>query len=146
MADRQSHSEEIMMDVSTELATFRQGSIDVSAEESKVGPRSSSSNGLPPGLNAPAIEDHLDPGPPSQEFSLPPVDSGKDAWLFLAACFVMEALIWGESRRSNQHWRLPALNYSQVLIHGQDFPLPMEFSRNTILLMHPLLGQVTLPS
>ena len=31
-----------------------------------------------------------------QEFSLPPVDGGKDAWLFLAGCFVTEALIWGE--------------------------------------------------
>jgi hypothetical protein len=31
-----------------------------------------------------------------QEFSLPPVDGGKDAWLFLAACFVVEALVWGE--------------------------------------------------
>ncbi|KAF2802759.1 MFS general substrate transporter [Mytilinidion resinicola] len=30
-----------------------------------------------------------------QEFSLPPVDGGKDAWLFLAACFVVEALVWG---------------------------------------------------
>ncbi|KAL7799903.1 major facilitator superfamily domain-containing protein [Trichoderma ceciliae] len=27
--------------------------------------------------------------------SLPPVDTGKDAWLFLAACFVMEAMVWG---------------------------------------------------
>ncbi|GIJ91304.1 hypothetical protein Asppvi_010269 [Aspergillus pseudoviridinutans] len=26
---------------------------------------------------------------------LPPIDRGKDAWLFLAACFVMEALVWG---------------------------------------------------
>ncbi|KAJ5900082.1 hypothetical protein N7495_004826 [Penicillium taxi] len=26
---------------------------------------------------------------------LPPVDTGKRAWLFLAACFVIEALIWG---------------------------------------------------
>ncbi|PYI08542.1 MFS general substrate transporter [Aspergillus sclerotiicarbonarius CBS 121057] len=25
----------------------------------------------------------------------PPLDHGKDAWLFLAACFVMEALVWG---------------------------------------------------
>ncbi|KAI8626809.1 MFS general substrate transporter [Xylariaceae sp. FL1651] len=31
----------------------------------------------------------------SQEFSLPPIDGGKDAWLFLAACFVVDALIWG---------------------------------------------------
>ncbi|KAI0012481.1 MFS general substrate transporter [Xylariaceae sp. FL0662B] len=29
------------------------------------------------------------------EFSLPPVDGGKDAWLFLAACFAVEALVWG---------------------------------------------------
>jgi len=30
-----------------------------------------------------------------QEFSLPRADSGKDAWLFLAAGFVIEALVWG---------------------------------------------------
>ncbi|KAK4121691.1 MFS general substrate transporter [Parathielavia appendiculata] len=29
------------------------------------------------------------------EFSLPPVDTGKDAWLFLAACWAVEALVWG---------------------------------------------------
>lgn len=29
------------------------------------------------------------------EFSLPPVDHGKDAWFFLAACFMSEALVWG---------------------------------------------------
>ncbi|KAH7359520.1 major facilitator superfamily domain-containing protein [Pyrenochaeta sp. MPI-SDFR-AT-0127] len=28
-------------------------------------------------------------------FSLPPTDGGKDAWLFLFACFMLEALIWG---------------------------------------------------
>ncbi|KAI9371433.1 MFS general substrate transporter [Aspergillus egyptiacus] len=26
---------------------------------------------------------------------VPPIDRGKDAWLFLAACFIMEALVWG---------------------------------------------------
>lgn len=30
-----------------------------------------------------------------QEFSLPPVDGGKDAWLFLSATFVVDALTWG---------------------------------------------------
>ncbi|KAI0010457.1 major facilitator superfamily domain-containing protein [Xylariaceae sp. FL0662B] len=30
-----------------------------------------------------------------QDFSLPPVDTGKDAWLFLAACWTVEALVWG---------------------------------------------------
>ncbi|KAJ8111841.1 hypothetical protein OPT61_g5660 [Boeremia exigua] len=29
------------------------------------------------------------------EFSLPPVDTGKDAWLFLLSAFVMECLVWG---------------------------------------------------
>lgn len=29
------------------------------------------------------------------ELSLPPVDGGKDAWMFLAASFVVEALVWG---------------------------------------------------
>lgn len=30
------------------------------------------------------------------EFSLPPTDTGKDAWLFLAACWAVEALVWGK--------------------------------------------------
>lgn len=30
------------------------------------------------------------------EFSLPPVDGGKEAWLFLAGSFFIEALVWGE--------------------------------------------------
>ncbi|TQV90052.1 major facilitator superfamily transporter protein [Cordyceps javanica] len=33
--------------------------------------------------------------PTRTEFSLPPVDSGKDAWLFLAACWVVEAVTFG---------------------------------------------------
>jgi hypothetical protein len=46
-----------------------------------------------------AQDDHvgvLDDTPHGQEFSLPPVDTGKDAWRFLAAAFMMEALVWGE--------------------------------------------------
>ena len=31
----------------------------------------------------------------NHEFSLPPADGGKDAWLFLAGAFVLEALVWG---------------------------------------------------
>jgi hypothetical protein len=34
--------------------------------------------------------------PDHPEFSLPRPDGGKDAWLFLAACFVVEALVWGK--------------------------------------------------
>ena len=33
-----------------------------------------------------------------REYSLPDADRGKDAWLFLAGCFMVEALIWGEHR------------------------------------------------
>lgn len=43
----------------------------------------------------PAIEDNMNGESDRQEFSLPPVDGGKDAWLFLAACCLVEALIWG---------------------------------------------------
>lgn len=32
----------------------------------------------------------------SEEPSLPPVDRGKDAWLFLAACWVVEAVTFGD--------------------------------------------------
>jgi hypothetical protein len=31
------------------------------------------------------------------EFSLPQADGGRKAWLFLAACFVVEALVWGKA-------------------------------------------------
>lgn len=32
--------------------------------------------------------------------SLPPTDGGKDAWLFLFSCFMLEAMIWGASSSS----------------------------------------------
>jgi hypothetical protein len=38
---------------------------------------------------------HNEAGMQRHEFSLPPVDGGKDAWLFLAACFAVDALVWG---------------------------------------------------
>lgn len=31
-------------------------------------------------------------------FSLAQADGGKDAWFFLAACFAVEALVWGRPR------------------------------------------------
>lgn len=53
-------------------------------------------------------------GLPPHEFSLPPVDRGKDAWLFLAASFVVEALVWGKSARIS---RCPPLTEHQFF-HG----------------------------
>ena len=41
---------------------------------------------------------HLQPEGYEQEHaSLPRVDGGKAAWLFLAGCFSIEALVWGKS-------------------------------------------------
>jgi hypothetical protein len=36
-------------------------------------------------------------------FSLPPTDGGKDAWLLLFACFMLEALIWGMFFTGSMH-------------------------------------------
>jgi hypothetical protein len=33
---------------------------------------------------------------PENETLLPPIDGGKDAWLFLAAAFVIEMMVWGK--------------------------------------------------
>lgn len=38
---------------------------------------------------------HQEEGTRGLEFSLPHADSGKDAWLFLAGAFAIEALVWG---------------------------------------------------
>jgi hypothetical protein len=32
-----------------------------------------------------------------EQANLPKADSGKEAWLFLCGCFVIEALVWGRS-------------------------------------------------
>lgn len=37
------------------------------------------------------------PGQGESNATHPPADGGKDAWLFLAACTVVEALVWGTS-------------------------------------------------
>lgn len=50
--------------------------------------RNASNAGLDPSLQAEEGFEH--------EFSLPPVDGGKDAWLFLGAAFLIEVLVWGK--------------------------------------------------
>lgn len=47
-------------------------------------------------LNSNQDHDH------EQNQQLPPMDGGKDAWLFLAACFMIEALIWGKFQHLTQ--------------------------------------------
>jgi hypothetical protein len=71
---------------------------------------------------------------------LPPVDTGKDAWLFLSSAFVMDILVWGIS----------LLDFSCALsIHTnttQVSPLPTASSRNTTPRTRPLRASETLPS
>ncbi|XWW94738.1 hypothetical protein V2A60_002685 [Cordyceps javanica] len=45
----------------------------------------------PPSL----VDEEGDGGDERHEFSLPPTDSGKDAWMFLLSSFMMEAFVWG---------------------------------------------------
>jgi len=60
----------------------------------------------------------------TNEFSsLPPVDGGKDAWLFLAASFMVEALIWGEfiyisviHRLTVQAFHLPLVFFRIIIV------------------------------
>lgn len=46
-------------------------------------------------LSEPLENDLDDPSNSNEGFSLSPTDGGKDAWLCLFACFMLEALIWG---------------------------------------------------
>jgi hypothetical protein len=49
------------------------------------------------------------------EFSLPPVDGGKAAWLFLFSAFVLEILVWGKSFRLCSHVIKPTLILTDAL-------------------------------
>ena len=60
-----------------------------------------------------------------QTHSLPPTDGGKDAWLFLLSCFMLEAMIWGE-RKTNPHSSITNVNQAS---HQH-----MEYFRSTTLL------------
>ena len=54
---------------------------------------------LEDGLRTESHSNHLidqSANSPIHEFSLPRADGGKEAWLFLAGCFFVEALVWGE--------------------------------------------------
>jgi hypothetical protein len=70
---------------------------------------------------------------PATAASLPPVDTGKDAWLFLAAATIAETLVWGLrapcpylqrlalTRRSFRKWRL-ALVLAAGNVPGRNTP------------------------
>ena len=65
---------------------------------------------------------------PLQEFSLPGVDGGKYAWLFLAGSFTIEALVWGKL----YHF-YPAPTESSIAVYFE--VLCLTFDRVSRLLM-----------
>lgn len=71
------------------------------------------------------------------EFSLPPTDVGKDAWLFLLACFMLEGLIWGSY--SDKSITVSNANYWQDSEHR------MVYSKNTTVHMSPSQGRAISP-
>lgn len=59
---------------------------------------STASDSLEPHFSRPSCEEK-GTQPSSCEDGLPPVDGGIQAWLFLTASTVLEALVWGEHFR-----------------------------------------------
>jgi hypothetical protein len=44
-----------------------------------------------------------------QNQQLPPADGGKDAWLFLFACFMIEGFVWGIAPLRDLHIQMEAI-------------------------------------
>jgi len=78
-----------MSKIEIELSTPQPGAGPVE----RSGAESSSASVREVAFNNGASTDHLTLE--REAVSLPPMDGGKDAWLFLAAVFVVEALVWG---------------------------------------------------
>ena len=53
-----------------------------------------------------------------EQENVPPADGGKGAWLFLAGCFVFEALVWGE---------LSPFSHSQISLTSLNEGFPFAF-------------------
>jgi hypothetical protein len=67
------------------------------------------------------------------EFSLPRADGGKQAWFFLAGCFFVEALVWGESMNQlffQRYDLMPTncLTSSFPLLNTHSYPKPSVFT------------------
>jgi hypothetical protein len=51
-----------------------------------------------------ALSHSVDDDQSHPSFALPRADGGKDAWLVLASCFILEATVWGKYMTS---WASP---------------------------------------
>jgi hypothetical protein len=75
------------------------------------------------------------------EFSLPPVDGGKDAWLFLFSAFILEVLVWGTHFPPSPQTIPTHMTYT-----SQASPSHTAFSKNTTPRTRPSRGPATSPS
>lgn len=90
------------------------------------------SNGREELGDRPQLEEHNSSN--GHEFSLPQADGGKDAWLFLAACFIVEALVWGK-------FEAPKFNPMCYSKYPQAFHSHLESSKNiTVHMSHSYLS------
>ncbi|KAF2223479.1 major facilitator superfamily domain-containing protein [Elsinoe ampelina] len=64
---------------------------EIDLDLSPTTPTTPNTNPFASGAQTPTGHDPTLPA----HFSLPPADGGKDAWLVLLACFILEALVWG---------------------------------------------------
>lgn len=80
-----------------------------------------------------------EPQAPSAEFSLPPVDTGAAAWLFLAACWGVEALTFGETCHSYRTL------FSKLTKSKQALASPLVCSKITIVVICHLQAPVASP-
>jgi hypothetical protein len=90
-----------------------------------------------------AINSHLEETRATEpEFSLPPVDGGKDAWLFLFSAFVLEILVWGNTSVSSAPKQINA----HCTDTSQAFLSLSVYFRNTTPRIHHLLVPEIYPS
>jgi hypothetical protein len=96
-------------------------------------------------VNEPDIELHVFNPPLNEtcttepEFSLPPVDGGKDAWFFLLSAFVLEILVWGTtpmaSTLNQTNWNFTNLSQASLSL--------LVYSKNITPRIHRLPGPET---
>lgn len=77
----------------------------------------------------------LQPSDPAYQ-TLPPADGGKQAWLFLFGCFMMEALVWGERNKTPAHPPLDEEIHSLRALELTLPRLPLQLRRLPRLLQH----------
>ena len=61
-----------------------------------------------------------------QEFSLPRADGGRDAWLLLAGCFSIEALVWGRYQSITFTMILSSNHKKNFMLHNYYYNLYIE--------------------